>query len=75
MLEYDRIDISEGIDMKKANALKECKISHCWYFKDIGFKYKPSFRNGCHGLIQKAVSLINVAIMLKKVHREFIFGI
>ena len=26
MLKYDRIDISEGIDITKKNALKECNI-------------------------------------------------
>ena len=26
MLEYDRIDISEGIDINKTNAAKECVI-------------------------------------------------
>ena len=41
MLEYDRKDISEGIDIKKKNASKESKIRHYWYFKDIGFKYEP----------------------------------
>ena len=41
MLEYDRIDISEGIDINKTNASKECKICHYCYFKDIGFKYEP----------------------------------
>ena len=39
MLEYDRIDISEGIDVNKTNLSKECDICHYWYFKDIGFKY------------------------------------
>ena len=38
MLEYERIDISEGIDVNKTNLLKECDI---WYFKDIAFKYEP----------------------------------
>ena len=28
MLEYDRIDISEGIDINKTNASKECDICH-----------------------------------------------
>ena len=37
MLEYDRIDISEGIDINKTNVSKECKICHYWYFKNIGF--------------------------------------
>ena len=28
MLEYDRIDILEGIDVNKTNASKECDICH-----------------------------------------------
>ena len=34
MLEYERIDISEGIDVSKTNLSKECDICHYWYFKD-----------------------------------------
>ena len=34
MLEYDRIDISEGIDTDKTSASKECSICHYWYFLD-----------------------------------------
>ena len=30
MLEYDRIDISGGIDTNKTNASKECNICHYW---------------------------------------------
>ena len=66
MLQYDRIDVSEGIDIIKTNASKECKICHYWYFKDIGFKYEPHLCNGCHGLMQKAVSFNNVAIVYVK---------
>ena len=62
MLEYDRIDISEGIDVNKTNASKECDIYHYWYSKDIGFKYEPYFCSGYHGLIQKAINF-NVAIV------------
>ena len=28
MLEYERIDISEGIDVNKTSASKECDICH-----------------------------------------------
>ena len=63
MLEYDRIDISEGIDVNKTNLSKECNICHYWYFKDINFKYKPYLCNGCHDLMQKAMSFNNVAIV------------
>ena len=51
MLGYDRIDISEGTDINKSSASKECDICHYWYFKDIGFKYKPCLCNDCHDLI------------------------
>ena len=62
MLEYNRIDISEGIDVNKTNLSKECDICHYWYFKDIGFKYEKYLCNGCHDLMQKAMSFNNVAI-------------
>ena len=66
MLEYDRIDISEGIDVNKTSALKECDICHYWYLKDIGFKYEPDLCNRCHDLMQKAMSFNNVAIVYVK---------
>ena len=66
MLEYDRIDISEGIDINKDNLSKECDICHYWYFKDIGFKYEKYLCNGWHDLMQKAISFNNVAIVYVK---------
>ena len=66
MLEYDRIDISEGIDINKTNASKECKICHYWYFKDIRFKYEPHLCNSCYGLMQETVSFNDVAIVYVK---------
>ena len=38
MLEYDRIDILEQIDVNKTSLSKEWDICHYWYFKDIGCK-------------------------------------
>ena len=32
MLYFDRINVSEGIDVNKTSASKECDICHCWYF-------------------------------------------
>ena len=66
MLEHDRIDISEGIDVNKTSASKECGICHYWYFKDICFKYEPYFCNGCQDLTQKAMSFNDVAIIYVK---------
>ena len=66
MLEYDRIDISEGIDVNKTSLSKECDICHYCYFKNIGFKYESFLCNGCHNLMQKAMSFNNVAIVYVK---------
>ena len=66
MLEYDKIDVSDGIDVNKINFSKECDICHYWYFKNIGFKYEPCLCNGCHDLMQKAISFNNVAIVYVK---------
>ena len=61
MLEYDRSDILEGIDVNKINASKESDNFPYWYFKDIGFKYEPYLCNGCHDLMQKTMSFNDVA--------------
>ena len=54
------IDVSEGIDVDKTNASKECDICHHWPFKDIGFKYELCLWNG---LMQKAMNFNDVAIV------------
>ena len=66
ILEYDRIDISEGIDIYETSLSKECDICHYWHFKDIGFRYEPYLCNGCHDLMQKSMSFNNVAIVYVK---------
>ena len=66
MLEYDTIDISEGVDVNKTNLSKKCNICHYWHFKYIGFKYEKYLCNGWHDLVQKAVSFNKVAIVYVK---------
>ena len=39
MLYYDRIDISEGLDVNKTRASKEWDIRHYWYFFNYNFKF------------------------------------
>ena len=64
MLEYDRIDISEGADVNNSNdKSKECDICHYWYFLGRNFSYQPHLCNGCHDLMQKAMSFNDVAII------------
>ena len=38
ILYYDRIDVSEGIDVNKTSVSKECDIRHYWYFLNHSFK-------------------------------------
>ena len=63
MLEYERINVSEGIDVNKTNASKERDICHYWYFLDKGFKYELHLCNACHDLRQKAINFNDVAIV------------
>ena len=35
---------------------KECELCHYWFFKDVGFKYEKYLCNGCHDVMQKAMS-------------------
>ena len=63
MLEYNRIYISEEIDVNKTDLSKKYDIYHYWYFKDIGFKYEKYLYNGCQDLMQEAMSFNNVAVV------------
>ena len=73
MLEYDRMDISEGINIIKTNASDIC---YYWYFLDKSFNYEPYLCNGYHDLMQKAMNFNDVAIVsLKEMIIEFIFVI
>ena len=56
MLRYQKINISEGIDINKTNASKECELYHYWFFKDIGFKFEEHGCNKCHDLLTIAYS-------------------
>ena len=63
MLEYDRIDISERIDVDKTNKSKECTLCHHWYFLDKNFTYEPYLCDGCYNVMQKSVDFKNIAIV------------
>ena len=66
MLRYQKIDVSEQIDINKTSASKECELCHYWFFKDIGFKFEEHVCNKCHDLSTMAYSLKNVAILSAK---------
>ena len=66
MLLYEKIDVSEGTDVNKTSASKECELCHYWFFKDIGFKFEEHVCNKCHDLLTMAYSLKNIAILSAK---------
>ena len=66
MLQYDRIDVSEGIDINKTSKSKERMLCHYWYFKDNGYRFQPYLCNGCHAVSVIAYSLENTAILSAK---------
>ena len=63
MLQYERIDVSERIDINKSNKSKKCSICHYWYFKDIGYKFEPYICNGCHDISMMAYDLDDFIIL------------
>ena len=64
MLEYNRIDISEGIDVKKCNETsKQCSLCKFYYFLNKNFNYQKYLCDGCHDMSMKANSMQNVAII------------
>ena len=62
MLEYERIDISDGIDVDMSNKSKECMLCHYWYFLNKNFSYGPYLCNGCYHIMQKSTNFKNIAI-------------
>ena len=66
MLQYQKIDVSEGIGVNKTSLSKECELSHYWFFKDVGFKFEEHVCNGCHDLLMMAYSLGSIAILSTK---------
>ena len=63
MLYYDRIDISEGIDVNKISAPRECDICHYWCFLHKGFKFQPNVYNGCPDLLMMSINFSDIAIL------------
>ena len=63
MLEYEKIDISDGIDVNKSDKSKECMLCHYWYFLDKIFSYGPYLCDGCYNIMQKCNNLKNIAVV------------
>ena len=63
MLYFDRIDVSEGIDVNKTSASKEYDICHYWYFLNYSFKFQANVCNRCHDLLMMSMINCDTAIL------------
>ena len=60
MLQFERINISEGTDVNKTGVSKEFIISHYWFFKDIGYKFE---QHVCNEILTMVCELEKIAIL------------
>ena len=64
MLEYNRINISEGIDINKCKETsRECSLCKFYYFLDKNFTYGLFLCDGCYEMFMKTVSTQNLTII------------
>ena len=69
MLEYKRIDISDGIDVDISDKSKECMLCHYWYFLDKSFSYGPTYLKKIKRK-RENMEKIDIIICLKKRSRN-----
>ena len=63
MLYFHRTDVSEGTNVNKTSAAKECEICHYLYFLNYSFKFRPNVCNRCHDLLMMSINLCDIAIL------------
>ena len=56
---FNRIEVSERIDVKKTSASKECDICHYWLFLNFSFKFQPNVSNRF-----SAIKVLILAVLL-----------
>ena len=62
-LYYDRIDVSEEIDVNKASKSKEYNICHYWYFLNKGFKFPSYVCKRYHDLLMMSMNFNDICIL------------
>ena len=63
MLYFDRIDVSERIDVNKTRKSNKYGICYYWYFLNKEFKFQPYVSNRCHDLLMMSTKLSHNAIL------------
>ena len=63
MLYYDRIDVSEDIEVNKTSESKEWKTCHYLYFLNKGSKFQSYSCNRCHDFLLMSMNLSDTAFL------------
>ena len=64
MLEYDRIDISEGINVNKCEETsRKCSLCQYYYFLNKNFNYQRHLCDVCRDMSVKALSMQHLTIV------------
>ena len=66
MLQYEKNDVSEGIDVNKTSSSEECELCQYSYFKYVRFKFEEHVCNRCHESLTMDYLLENIAILSAK---------
>ena len=62
MLQYDRIDVSEGIDLAKSSNSKRCMICHYCFFNHR-YKFQDYVYNGFNDFSMLCLNISDIAII------------
>ena len=69
VLEYDRTDLSEGIDVNKCkDTSKKYNLCQYYYFVFKNFNYQRCLCDGCHDMSVKALSMQYLTIFYHNGH-------
>ena len=63
MLQYDRTNVYEGIDINRTSVSKEFDVCQYWHFLKYSFNFQPNVCNICHDLLMRCVNLSDIAIL------------
>ena len=59
---YDRIDVSEGVDVNNTSASKKCDVCHYLYFLNYSFRFQPNVCIRWHDLLM-STNFSDIAIL------------
>ena len=63
MLYYDRIDVSEGVNVNKTSKPKEWDTCQYWYFLNKECNFQPNACKRCQDLLMMSVNLNETYIL------------